>query len=87
MPQNASGLVTAVAGIQKSLSDIALTLSGQVVGDNNVCVVNFTGTGPADWSVRQTMYTRPADTTGQSTDPAATTVIGAALQYVPDTQW
>jgi hypothetical protein len=87
MPQDASGLVTAVAGIQKSLSDIALTLSAQVVGNNNVCVVNFTGTGPADWSVTQTMYTRPADTTGQSTDPAATTVIGAALQYVPDTQW
>jgi hypothetical protein len=52
-----------------------------VVGLNNIALVSFAGTGPADWSVTQTVYWRPADPSGASTAPSGKTAFTVPLQY------
>jgi len=96
-PSLVSELTAAGVSLASLVQHIRAVAGTEIVGQNNVCVVTFTGQDPASWHVRQAVMWRPdqpADAFGwpdplratpvSLTTPSDVTTFDIPLQYGPD---
>jgi len=78
------------AGLADFVTYVRAAAGTEIIGQNNVCLVTFTGDDPASWHVQQAVMWRPDPGTGPQEIPADVTApvdvtrFDVALQYGPE---